>query len=397
MLKDELANGVEIYQVTQGNALVSNLYCERPYSSLDSRRFLYARQRDDAGSHDRQHGDLGPAAYRKAPQEPGQDRLCPWEYVLCEFGTWEEEVVGAGFLQVSVSYGDDFYFQRPEAKGQLELVRLDMATGVLEPVWLCSSDTGYVGHPTVSTDRKWLAYHYPLSYSPQRFGVALVDLQTGERNVIYEHPHLCNAHLQFHPTDNRTLLVQLNRGCEYTSDGERLKLVGDEGATLLLLDAISGEVEPLLIGKPYTPPITGHEAWLGTSREVVATVIAEGEYVAAPTKGSVVVIAEGTPCRQLGTGIELIHIGSTPGGQYIYGDCIAEDYITIVSPVTGKTVTVHRDPEQPGDSPYDQQSHPHAYLTPDFNWMVFNSDCTGRPQVYAARIPSELLAEVDNS
>lgn len=44
MLKTNLDNGVVVHQVTQGQRLVSNLYCERPFCSADSRRFLYARQ-----------------------------------------------------------------------------------------------------------------------------------------------------------------------------------------------------------------------------------------------------------------------------------------------------------------------------------------------------------------
>jgi len=373
MLSAELKNGVVIYQITQENRLVSNIYCERPFCSADSKRFLYARQLDDAGPSD----------------------WTQWQYVLCEFGTWESEVVGEGLHQVCISYNNDFYFQRPVAGNRLEFVRLDMATAAVEPVWSCRSDIGRAKHPTVSADGKLLAFHHALSFSPQRFGLSVVNLQTGERNVVYEHPHLCNAHLQFHPTDNRTLLVQLNRGCEYTADGELLKLVGTEGATLLLLDAITGKVEDLQIGKPFTPPITGHQAWIGTSEDVVATLVPEGESAAASGQGIVVLIARGTPCRQLGTGIGLNHIGSTPCGRYIFGDCVAGDYIAIGSPVTGKTVTVHNDPEQSGDSPYGQQSHPHAYLTPDFSWMVFNSDCTGRPQVYVAKIPPALLKTLD--
>jgi hypothetical protein len=247
----------------------------------------------------------------------------------------------------------------------------------------------------VSSDGRLLAYHYAVSHDPQRFVVDVVDLISGERNTVYEHPHLCNAHLQFHPTDNRTLLVQLNRGCEFTADGKCQRLTGDEGATLLLLDALSGQVNDLAIGTPYTPRITGHEAWVGEGDDIVATVVPEGDYAAGPGKGSTVLIARSTPCRQLGTGIVLNHIGSTPCGRYIFGDRVEGDAIAVCSPRTGATVMVHDDPTQPGASPFGQQSHPHAYLTPDFKWVVFNSDCTGRPQVYVAELPPDLLRAVD--
>ena len=370
MLSKELDTGATIYQVTQGDRLVSNIYCERPFCSLDSKRFLYARQRDGNGGDNTPH----------------------WEYLLCDFGSWKEEVVGVGFHQVSISYGNDFYFQRPKSQRELEFVRLDLATGCLEPIWACDKRTGHVGHPTVSPDGRRLAFHYPISFDPQSFGVAVVNLETGEQEIVFEHPHLCNAHLQFHPTDNRTLLVQLNRGCEFTSTGKRLKLAGDEGATLLLLDAVSGKTEALEIGKPHTPRITGHQVWLGQTDKVIATVAPEAPYEGAPNKGSVVSVRSGEACRQLGTGMVLNHIGSTPCGRYFFGDRIARDTIAVGSPITGKTVVIHEGPaEDLGGSPFGQQSHPHAYLTPDFRWMVFNSDQTGRPQVYVVRIPAEVL------
>lgn len=370
MLSRELDTGATIYQITQENQLVSNIYCERPFCSLDSKRFLYARQLEGGGTDNARH----------------------WEYLLCDFGSWEQEVVGEGFHQVSLSYGNDFYFQRPKSDGELEFVRLDLATGNLEPVWACDKGTGHVGHPTVSPDGRLLAYHYPISFDPQSFGVAVVNLETGERETVFEHPHLCNAHLQFHPTDNRTLLVQLNRGCEYTKEGKRLKLVGEEGAMLLLLDAVSGETEALEIGKPHTPRITGHQTWLGKTGEVIATVAPEAPYDAAPDKGSVVSVRSGEACRQLGTGMVLNHIGSTPCGRYFFGDRIPRDTLAVGSPSTGKTVVIHEGPkEDSGGSPFGQQSHPHAYLTPDFRWMVFNSDQTGRPQIYVCQIPAELL------
>lgn len=369
----ELENGVVVHQVTNGTQLVSNIYCERPFCSADSRRFLFARQLDNAGPNDNKR----------------------WEYVLCEFGTWDEERVGEGHHQVTISYENDFYFQRYRAQGELEYVRLDLKTGTLAPVWECPPGTGVSGHPTVSPDGRLLAYHYNLSYSPLRFGIDVIDLKTGEKDLIHEHPHLCNAHLQFHPTDNRTLLVQLNRGCEFTPEGKRLRLTGEEGATLLLLDAISGETTPLDIGLPYTPRITGHEAWLGDTHEIIATVAPEGEYAAGPGKGSVVIVEKGKPCRQLGTGIVLNHIGSTPCGRYFFGDRVHRDYIVVGSPITGKTVKICESPEDgPEGSPFGQQSHPHAYLTPEFQWMVFNSDQTGRPQIYAARIPEGILDRI---
>lgn len=60
---------------------------------------------------------------------------------------------------------------------------------------------------------------------------------------------------------------------------------------------------------------------------------------------------------------------------------------------TGAVSLIHQDRSQGGQSPFNQHSHPHAYLTPDLKWMVFNSDRTGRPQIYAAKISPDMLPD----
>jgi len=42
-----------------------------------------------------------------------------------------------------------------------------------------------------------------------------------------------------------------------------------------------------------------------------------------------------------------------------------------------------------------QYTHPHPYLSPDNKWVIFNSDRTGIPHVYAASVPEGLLDELD--
>jgi hypothetical protein len=371
---EERSNGVVVYQVTDAAALVSNIYCERTYAGADSQRFLYARQTDDGGAY----------------------TLDSWEYVLCEFGTWDEQVVGRGSLSCAVSFGNDYYYTRSNGKGAREFVRIDLDTGASDVVFERADDIPRAGHPGISPDGRYIAYHYALSFAPQMFAIELADTRTGTHEIIHRDQWLCNAHLQFQPTDNRTLLVQYNRGCEFRSDGSRVRLTGDQGATLFLLDALTRTVTPLQIGTPHTTPITGHEAWIGDSHEIIATVVASGEFGAGPGQGNIVVVSEGQPSRQLGTGVEMNHIGSTPCGTYFCADAIKGDDIVIGSPETGRTVAVYDngDPADAGGSPFGQMSHPHAYLSPDFKWVVFNSDQTGRPQTYVAAIPPTLLAEL---
>jgi hypothetical protein len=48
-----------------------------------------------------------------------------------------------------------------------------------------------------------------------------------------------------------------------------------------------------------------------------------------------------------------------------------------------------------GGSP--QYTHTHPYITPGNRHVIFNSDRTGIPQVYAAIVPPEFLAELEGS
>ena len=40
-------------------------------------------------------------------------------------------------------------------------------------------------------------------------------------------------------------------------------------------------------------------------------------------------------------------------------------------------------------------SHPHAYISPDRQWVVFNSDRTGVQQIYCAAIPEAVIAGLE--
>jgi len=366
---ETLPNGVTVYQVTEDTRLISNIYCERPYCSPDGSRFLYARR------------------------VAGEQREAEWEYVLCEFGSWRSEPVGRGVLTASVSYNGDFYYVRQRGRTGRMMVRLDLRDGTEEIVHDFGDALRFARHPTTSPDRRYVAYGVALSYDPQRFGVELLDLQTGERKVVCEDPDLCNTHLQFEPAEGRWLLVQHNRGCRFAADGTRIRLVGEQGATIFLLDPLTGQIERLPVGKPHTTPLTGHQAWLGTSQQIVMTVGNEGDFTAE--KGNVLVLRPGRPWRQVAAGREMCHIGSTPCGRYFFADGIATQEIIVGSPKTGKTVLICHSQTSYNGLGFGQQGHAHAYLSPDFRHVVFNSDRTGRPQLYVAALPDGLLDELD--
>jgi len=373
---EELDNGVVVRQVTDDPRLKCNIYCERPYCTADSGSFLYARQVN--GTH---------------PRISISDDRAEWDYILCEFGTWQERVVGRGYLSGCVSYDGSFYYDRSTASDTREVVRLDLATAREEVIFSLPENIGSMGHPTVSRDGRYMAYGVDISYDPQMFGVELLDTRTGERRVLCEDPYICNTHAQFEPAEGREVLIQHNRGCEYAPDGTRLKLLGEEGCTIFLID-LDGKITPLPVGPPHTTTLTGHQAWIGETQEIIMTVKPTGDFI--PERGNILCIRAGGEYRQIGIGRDMAHIGSTPCGRYFHADGIETQEIIVGSPATGRTVLVCHSRTTFFDSGFDQCSHPHAYLSPDFRWMVFNSDRTGRPEIYVASVPEDLLAGLDD-
>ena len=249
----EQDTGSVVYQATEELLLKSNIYCEIPYCSADSRTFVYER--------------TNPAS------EPN-----PIEYVICEFGTWETQVGGCGLGGPAITHEGLLYFRRMAGEVAQELVRLNLSTGASEVIHDFPEGLKPVGLGTMSLGERYFAYGVAISYSPKMFGIELLDLNAGTTEIINTDPDICNPHTQFEPSEGKHVMVQHNRGCEFLPDGTRVKLVGEEGATEYLLDIPDGKLTRLQVGKPYTTPITGHESWIGDTKEILLSVGTDGDF-----------------------------------------------------------------------------------------------------------------------
>ena len=369
---EQLPNGVSVYQATDETVDKCNIYCEFPWCPPDSHCFVYVRH---APEHD-----------------PN-----PMEYVSCDFGTWEKRVVGRGRGGHTMANGGKFYYKRVVSDDAQEFVECDLEKETSRVIELPEGvPTG--GSFDISRGGRYVAFSKPLSFDPQMFGVGIADLERGTAEIIHEDPYICNTHLQFEPSEGKQLMVQHNRGCVFTPDGERDLLCGKEGCTLFLLSVPEGEVTRLQVGPPYTASLSGHETWLGQSGELIATLnyIEDYDY----GKGRIVGVRPGEPHREICTPWELNHIGIEPSGRVFAGDAYMPDEIIIGSPKTNKALlvcqaksTYNRAARREGTCTFD--SHPHAYISPDRKWVVFNSDRTGTQQIYAAEIPVSMVEELE--
>ncbi|MHC4435043.1 MAG: TolB-like translocation protein, partial [Planctomycetota bacterium] len=342
------ATGSEIWQITSEQFSQSNIYCELPYCSADGRHFVYERHNPDL---------------------TGENRT---ELMIVEIGTWRQHRldVTSGLAGCAISADGIFYYLKRTEGKTLELMRADLSTGVTERVYQRKDERNLTSLGTVSTDGRYYVCGKRVADDYTLFGIMLVDIEKGTETIIDRDPFIFNPHPQFEPAVGRELMIQHNRGGQYSPEGKRIRLVGPEGATLYLLPIRGGLRTELQVGKPHTTAATGHETWIGRTGEILLTVMAEDDY--APDKGNLIAVRAGSPARIVAKGYKFNHLGVSRCGRFFCcDDWQGSAKIVIGSIRTGKTAVVCESKASMGRP---QNTHPHAYLTPDLKWVIFNSD-----------------------
>ena len=361
------STGSQIWQVTTEPYRQSNIYCEVPYCSRHSRYFVYVRSN---------------------PKLKGNRS----EVMAVELGTWKQERLdtGTGIGGAAISPAGVFHYLKRTGRGDLDLMRVDLEEGTPERIYRRKDEPWVRSLGTISPDGRWYAAGVRVAEDWSMFGIVLVDLAEGTERVIDRDPFILNPHPQFDPGPRRQLMIQHNRGGTYTPEGKRERLVGKEGATLYVLSVPDGRRTELGVGKPHTTSCTGHEAWIGTTGEMLLTVSASGDY--APDRGNLLAVRPGSPPRVAASGYRFNHVGVSRCGRVFSCDDWQTPYrIVIGSTQNGRRRVVCESRTRPDRS---QNTHPHAYLTPDLKWVIFNSNRSGFPHVYAASVPEGMIADL---
>lgn len=357
-------------QITTEEYDQSNIYCETPYCSRDSRWFIYAR------SHPRL-------------------RLNRTELMAVELGSWKQEPldVTTGLGGLAISPDGILYYLKRNGQGELELMRTDLVDGKPQVVYRRRDEPWIRSLGTVSFDGRYYAGGVVLSQTWDNFGIVVVDLKEGREFVVDQDPFILNPHPQFDPGPRHQLMVQHNRGGKFSPDGKLERLVGEEGATLYVVSVPDGRRTTLPIGKPNTTPCTGHEAWIGATGEMLFSVSWSGDF--SPEKGNLLGIRPGSSPRVVARGFRFNHVGTSRCGRLFSADDWQPPYkIIIGNTQTGATAVVCESQSKPDSR---QSTHPHPYLTPDLKWVIFNSSRTGFPHVYAAPVPEATVAQLLNN
>ncbi len=365
LLVERLSTGTEIWQVTTEQRPQSNIYCELPYCSADSRYFVYERKN------------------RK------ENKDNPTEFMVVELGTWKQHLLDVGWNMTGCAITREgvFYYLKRTARREIDLVRADLSKGQPQTLFRLQHPAVAGSLGTVSPDGRYYVRGQRLDQEYKRYGLLLVDLQKGTETVIDEDPYNYNTHPQFDPSRKDRLMIQHNRGSKFSPEGVRERAIGPEGATLYLLSVPDAKRTELQVGHPYTTFITGHEAWIATSGEILFSVVARDDY--APEKGNLLRVRPGEPARVAARGFQANHVNVSRCGRFFCcDDWRGTCKIVIGSLQTGRTAAVC---ESKASMQRDANTHPHAYLTADLKWVVFNSDRSGFAHIHAASVPPGLL------
>ena len=351
--------GVGLYQLTSAARISHNIYCEERYTSTDGRRIAFLRGAGD-----------------------GPEELWVFDADNDSVTRVSESIHG---FQTSNLFSDALFYVRPRGESSRVLMRLDLATFEHDEICdLSESPRGRYLVCTVSPDERYFVG--AMRVKPDVWGLYRVELKSGAWGVFHEHKDICNPHPQFEPSRGRDILIQHNRGTCVDEQENFVRLVGEEGATLYVIDADGGNLRRLPVGKPHTGPVTGHECWVGRTGQIIFT-------TDGPNRNSIMLVKPGDErARMLCAGLHFNHISASSDGRYWVSDDFRNGRLYVGSVETGRMLPLCDTSATCG---HPQYSHTHAYMTPGNRRVIFNSDTSGLAQVWSADVPPEFLAALD--
>ncbi|MCK5843198.1 MAG: hypothetical protein KAG97_00740, partial [Victivallales bacterium] len=228
---EDAESGSIVDQITSEPVTSTNIYGEQRFASADGARI---------------------AISRKPFGRPSEIWVCDLRSMrLCK------AVVGDAVGATSPK--DSVYYTTKEG-GVSRLMCLNLADlTIVELHDFGQSQLPRVG--AVSPDRRYFVGG-PFDVRENVYSLHRIDLESGESDVLCEVEDMFNPHLQFGPSGTE-FIIQINRGGQTANTGKKVANVGPLGATLAVGDVVTGEVTAMPIGRPHTPPISGHEAWIG--------------------------------------------------------------------------------------------------------------------------------------
>ncbi len=389
--RDDPVSGARIIQLTSAAAISNNIYGEQPYTSPDGKRIIIARCQDFCWDEE------GSLLVHEL------DRLRITMVVRKARG-----VRGV----CNAAWSGLVYYWTPERKlMQLSLMTLEQKEVYAEEDPSAALPVGG-GGSSVSPDQRYLIWMTPRlkGVGAPVFQIVRLDLKKKRREVIFEHPEICNPHLQFNPVHGRQILVQNNVGTRMNKDGS-LQDYRTTRCKLFAIDADGRNLRYVPAGPPVTRGITGHECFVADTGKVLFSAgwVQHSDYDwrhdPLHPRGNLFTARPGDrkPALFDAPQHRFNHVCASRCGRYFVADShtgvgLFENgrckpvSLVVGNLETGKFRTLVEDTEGTGGG--NQCTHTHPYLTADNRYVIYNADPHGIPQVFAARLPAGFLASL---
>jgi len=386
---DDPVSGARVIQLTSAAMISNNIYGEQPYASPDGKRIMITRCNDFVFD---EYGSL-----------------LVHELDTLKITMVARKMVGARGIFNSAWSGLIYYWTEDR-----QLMRFNMMTLETEEVYKEEDPTAPLIGGSVSPDQRYIVGMMPRMEGPDApiFQVIRFDLQKKIREVIFEHPEICNPHIQFNPIDGEHILIQNNRGVRMEPDGSLNYRHSAEGTTLFVIDKDGKNLQYLPVGNPFTSTATGHECFVADTGKVLFSVGSNmidehhWEFDSRYPTGNIFTAKPGDEKPTVFEMPEHItnHVSVSRCGRYFVADSHGHGIfkngklqpvaLVIGNLETGKYRVLVQDSWCSGGG--NQCTHTHQYLTADNRYVVYNADMyTGIPQVFAARLPEGFLASLD--
>jgi oligogalacturonide lyase len=357
--------GVMAIRLTSEPCISHNIYPEAPIITPDGKRFIFARRRALEKHETFWIGDIETLRIRQVTDE--EDAAAP---VVAADGTWLYYSAGRQVMRLSPeTFEREAIFEVPD------------------------DELAWVGG-IVSLDATGTRFLAPAKGRSGMYGVAVIDIAARTARIIYEGPDVHNPlaifglHGQYSRNADRKVLIQVNNGMEIDRFGNIARLIGDMGASLVVVNDDGSHPLVLKAGFSLLERVQGHQCWVG-HKDMVLTTLHRRQGASSPwIQDRVVAIVPGEEYRIVGQGKGFTHIGSSPDGEWWVADDNKTGDIYIGSITTARYKLFWRSGATFGSPQY---THPHPFFLGDGKSVGWNSDVTGVPQVYAARIPEGFL------
>ena len=302
------------------------------------------------------------------------------------------------------------YYWTPERK----LMRLSLMTLEQEEAYAEEDPAAPLLGSSVSPDQRYIigmTTRLKGKGAPV-FQIVRLDLKQRCREVIFEHPEICNPHLQFNPITGKQILVQNNVGVRLNKDGSTGRYHTTD-CKLFVIDADGKNQRYVPVGAPLTSGCTGHECFVADTGRVLFSTSwimkswAENNLDPRYPQGNVFTARPGDAKPTVFAAPEhrFNHVSVSRCGRYFVADsqtgrglfvggALRSVALVMGNLATGKYRVLVDDTLASGGG--NQCTHTHPYITADNRYVIFNADLVcGIPQVFAAKIPPEFLESLN--